>query len=98
MRRQVAEMPRVRFVCERDVLAGPYDYAIGFLWDRNFDAMPGEFIYRRRLLLSCLGDVVAAHRVGNRPDRCEPRKVKRRWKTYGLLKRPRAEERAALLK
>jgi hypothetical protein len=52
---------------------------------------------RRRLLLTCLGDVVAAHRVGNRPDRCEPRKVKRRWKTYGLLKRPRAEERAALL-
>jgi hypothetical protein len=53
---------------------------------------------RRRWLLTCLGDVVAAHRVGNRPDRCEPRTVKRRWKTYGLLKRPRAEERAALLK
>jgi hypothetical protein len=52
----------------------------------------------RRLLLTCLWDVVAAHRVGNRPDRCEPRKVKRRWKTYGLLKQPRAEARAALLK
>jgi hypothetical protein len=52
----------------------------------------------RPLLLGCLLDVVAEHRVGNRPDRCEPRKVKRRWKTYGLLKRPRAEERAALLK
>lgn len=51
----------------------------------------------RALLLGCLWDVVAQHRVGNRPDRCEPRKVKRRWKTYGLLKRPRAEERAALL-
>jgi hypothetical protein len=53
---------------------------------------------RRRLLWDCLWDVVASHRVGNRPDRYEPRKVKRRWKTYGLLKRPRAEERAALLK
>jgi Transposase DDE domain len=52
---------------------------------------------RRSLLLGCLLDVVAQHRVGNRPGRCEPRKVKRRWKTYGLLHRPRAEERAALL-
>ncbi len=52
---------------------------------------------RRRLLWGCLWDVVASHRVGSRPDRCEPRKVKRRWKTYGLLKKPRAEERAALL-
>jgi hypothetical protein len=52
---------------------------------------------QRTLLLGCLLDVVAQHRVGNRPDRCEPRKVKRRWKTYGLLKKPRAEERAELL-
>jgi hypothetical protein len=52
---------------------------------------------RRSLLLGCLLDVVAQHRVGNRPGRCEPRKVKRRWKTYGLLQKPRAEERAALL-
>jgi hypothetical protein len=53
---------------------------------------------RRPLLLGCLLDVVAQHRVGERPGRHEPRKVKRRWKTYGLLTKPRAEERAALLK
>jgi hypothetical protein len=53
---------------------------------------------KRALLLRCLLDVVAQHRVGNRPDRCEPRKIKRRCKTYGLLKKPRAAERAALLK
>jgi Transposase DDE domain len=40
---------------------------------------------------------VATHRVGNRPDRCEPRKVKRRPKGYPRLLRPRAEERAELL-
>jgi hypothetical protein len=51
----------------------------------------------RALLLGCLLDVAAQHEVGNRPDRYEPRKVKRRWKTYGLMKKPRAEERAALL-
>src|SRR5262249_4460665 len=52
---------------------------------------------RRPGLVGCLLDVVAQHRVGDRPGRCEPRKGKRRWKTYGLLKRPRAAERAALL-
>lgn len=40
---------------------------------------------------------IATHRVGDRPDRCEPRAVKRRPKPYPLLTRPRAEARARLL-
>lgn len=44
-------MPRARFVCENDWMVGPFDYAIGFLWDRNLDAEPGEFVYRKRALL-----------------------------------------------
>jgi len=40
---------------------------------------------------------VASHRVGDRPNRCEPRAVKRRPKQYARLKKPRAELRAALL-
>jgi hypothetical protein len=40
---------------------------------------------------------IASHRVGHRPNRCEPRKVKRRPKGYSRLIRPRAEERAELL-
>lgn len=39
---------------------------------------------------------IASHRVGNRPDRCEPRKVKRRPKGYSRLLVSRAEERAKL--
>jgi hypothetical protein len=39
---------------------------------------------------------IAAHRVGNRPNRYEPRKVKRRPKGYSRMTRPRAEERAEL--
>jgi len=50
-----------------------------------------------RGLAEALWVAVVSHRVGGRPGRCEPRKVKRRWKTYGLLKKPRAQERAALL-
>jgi hypothetical protein len=41
---------------------------------------------------------VASHRVGGRPGRVEPRKVKRRPKGYGRLMKPRAEARAELLR
>jgi IS4 transposase len=41
---------------------------------------------------------IARHRVGNRPDRCEPRKVKRRPKGYSRLLQSRAKERAKLLR
>src|SRR5262249_13202066 len=40
---------------------------------------------------------VSTHRVGQRPGRCEPRKVKRRPKGYPRMMKPRAQERAALL-
>lgn len=51
MRAQVMAAPRVVFVCERDWQRGPHVFAIGVLWDRNFDAEPGELIYRRRIVL-----------------------------------------------
>jgi putative transposase len=34
---------------------------------------------------------IAAHRVGHRPDRIEPRVLKRRGKTYSLMIKPRTE-------
>ena len=37
---------------------------------------------------------VAGHHVGNRPDRYEPRKLKRRPKPHKMLTRPRQEEKA----
>src|SRR5260370_24316640 len=40
---------------------------------------------------------LAAHRVGHRPDRIEPRAVKRRPKRQKLLTKPRALARALLL-
>jgi len=40
---------------------------------------------------TALLDAVAAHRVGNRPDRYEPRRIKRRPKPYKLMQQPRAE-------
>ena len=40
---------------------------------------------------------LAGHRVGDRPDRVEPRAVKRRPKSHRLLTKPRAEARRELL-
>jgi DDE family transposase len=52
-----------------------------------------ERLRQGRLLLRELGK----ERVGNRPDRCEPRVVKRRPKPYKHLREPRAQARARIL-
>jgi len=52
-------------------------------------ASPGE----REEVCGRLRAAVAAHRVGERPNRTEPRAVKRRPKAYPLLEHPRAEAR-----
>ena len=52
-----------------------------------------ERVRQGGLLLKELGKEL----VGNRPDRCEPRCVKRRPKPYKLLTEPRAKARARLL-
>jgi putative transposase len=41
---------------------------------------------------------LSKQRVGNRPNRCEPRAVKRRPKPHDLLTKPRAEAQADMLK
>lgn len=43
-------------------------------------------------------DAIARHKVGNRPGRVEPRKVKRRPKSLSYMLKTRAEERAELQK
>jgi hypothetical protein len=42
--------------------------------------------------------LIAWHTVGDRPDRVEPRAVKRRPKSHKLLTKPRNEARAELLR
>ncbi len=54
----------------------------GAMWDREVEA-----------LLHAVG----GRRVGMRPDRCEPREVKRRPKVYKRMTKPRETRRAELL-
>ena len=56
-------------------------------------ASPAERVRQGRLLLTELGK----ERVGNRPDRYEPRLVKKRPKPYKHLREPRVKARARLL-
>jgi len=51
-----------------------------------------------RELYQRLLDAVAGHRVGDRPDRYEPRRRKRRPKPYDRLMKPRHEAKRAILK
>jgi hypothetical protein len=55
-------------------------------------AKPAEFSG----LITALWQAIISHRVGDRPDRCEPREKKRRPKPYKLLTKPRREARKAL--
>jgi len=50
-----------------------------------------------RVIAAHLADLVQ-HRVGHRPDRIEPRAIKRRPKPHRLLQTPRAEARQGLLR
>jgi len=52
---------------------------------------------RREATLRRLWKAVSTHRVGNRPNRVEPRAIKRRKKSYPMLNQPRKLARQRLL-
>ncbi|MEO1528025.1 MAG: transposase [Planctomycetota bacterium] len=62
-------------------------------------AMRGKRETASRLLhYELLLDAIATHQVGDRPDRIEPRRIKRRHKHYVPLSVPRAEAKRQILK
>jgi hypothetical protein len=88
--------------CQAALAAGKHPRQISFTatlqavrgsWD-NLTQAPG---CGRRVMGEALLKALAKEEVGDRPDRCEPRAVKRRPKSQKLLTQPRAEARAALL-
>jgi hypothetical protein len=67
--------------------------AIAASWDRLSDATPPMI----GQLATVQFETIASHEVGNRPNRVEPRAVKRRPKPHKLLTKPREEARKELL-
>lgn len=61
------------------------------LWARQ-DPMSNNGLYQHLL------DAIASHRVGDRPDRFEPRQRKRRPKPYDRLMKLRHEAKRAMQK
>jgi hypothetical protein len=61
------------------------------------ETLAGAPMARLPELYASLLLAVASHRVGDRPDRVEPRKRKRRPKHYPILTQPRKQAREALL-
>ena len=61
----------------------------------NLDRRPSAL---RTQLYDDLLAAIAIHRVGNRPDRIEPRRRKRLQKRYDFLRVPRPQARLQLLK
>jgi hypothetical protein len=58
---------------------------------REHDPASRMTIYQQLL------DAMVTHRVGDRPDRFEPRLRKRRPKHYGFLRKPRRETKREML-
>ena len=67
--------------------------AIAASWDRLTDASASMI----RTLAAAQFEAIASHNVGDRPNRVEPRAVKRRAKPHKLLTKPRREAREELL-
>jgi hypothetical protein len=93
-RKVMAQAAQENKVTPRELsFAGAVQTLETFRWLLMFDEMQGPVALRR---IVCVA--LKAHKVGNRPGRYEPRKVKRRPKPHSRLTRPRAEERSRMEK
>ena len=93
IRKVMAEAAQQKGQCPRQLsFAGAFQTMEAFRWLLFFGSAT-----RQQEIWSVVLIAVGTHKVGDRPGRCEPRKVKRRPKSHPLLMKPRAEERAQLL-
>jgi len=93
VRQALLEAARAAGVAPRQLsLAGGVQTVEAFRWLLQCSA-GAQFAFACRALWVAVG----THRVGHRPERVEPRRVKRRQQLYPLLNQPRAQARAALL-
>jgi hypothetical protein len=60
-------------------------------------ALIASAVGQRASVYQAMFVAIASHIVGNRPDRVEPRRLKRRIDKYPMLRHPRSQERAAIL-
>ena len=94
IRKVAAQAALERGVCPRQVSFAASQQVVLGAWSKLTEAPAATRAALAQALLGPLGK----EEVGDRPDRCEPRAVKRRPKSHKLLTQPRAEAQAALLR
>ncbi len=93
VRKVAAQAALAQGLHPREISFSACQQAVTATWSQGPQLAAAERIRHGVELLAVLGRA----RVGNRPDRYEPRAVKRRPKEYDRLMKPRAQARAALL-
>jgi hypothetical protein len=93
IRKVAAQAAWERGVCPRQISFAASQQVVVESWSKLSEATAAERATLARRLLQALGK----EKVGNRPDRVEPRAKKRRPKKVKLLTKPRAQARAELL-
>ena len=94
VRKVSAQAALAQGVHPREVSFTATKQAVNAAWNQLTRAAAEERVRQGTDLLQVLGRA----QVGDRPDRCEPRAVKRRPKEYDRLMKPRRQARAELLK
>jgi len=95
VRKVSAQVAQTQGIHPREVSFTATKQAVSAAWSQlTLAPTAGERVRQGRILLQTLG----TKKVGDRPDRYEPRAVKRRPKEYDRLMQPRAQARAALLR
>lgn len=93
IRKVAAQAALLRGVCPREISFAASQQTVLAAWSKLTEATVDERVQLARALLTALGK----ERVGQRPNRCEPRANKRRPKSQKLLMEPRERARAKLL-
>lgn len=93
IRKSIAQAALVHGKLPRQIGFAGARQAITASWDRLTDASASMI----RTWASIQFEAIASHNVGDRPNRVEPRAIKRRPKPHRLLRKPRQEARQELL-
>jgi DDE family transposase len=93
IRKVAAQAALLRGVCPREISFAASQQTVLGAWSKLTEARVTERAEIARALLLALGK----EKVGHRPNRCEPRAIKRRPKKQKLLMKPRKQAKADLL-
>jgi hypothetical protein len=91
VRQVIMRSAQLHEITPRDISFKGALQSINAFRDRGLDMQNNDVAVEALLV------AVAGHRVGNRPNRIEPREIKRRRKPYKLMKEPRNVARSRLL-